>query len=167
MTRLRQISLISFLSGIIILSISFGLNGEWGFTIGIAVPTVIWLLGRWRGWQATYSIALFFLAFFIIIGAYRDNNPSLLLATTLTLFIAWDLEAFAQRLRQFDHIESTSGLVRKHLITIGLIVLLSIILFAVTLGIRLELGIWSAMLLGILLVLGLAQALRYLRESDL
>ena len=138
-------------------------------------PVLIYVLGlqvtkrvaRYRRRSnSVRNITFLFLVGLVIVGAMRDQQPTLLLISILSSFVFWDLDGFAMRLLAPATVRNESDIVRKHLLSLLFIVVGSSVLFALAQGLRLDVGVWTAIFLAALLVTGLLQALRYLRAGD-
>lgn len=148
------------------LALAYGLNGSWSIVIAIAVLGGLWLLGQWRGWGWTASAGL---ACFVIIAAaglgmrLRDGW---MLVSVVGALSAWDLDHFAQQLRESGQIKGARALERHHLQRLLIVDGASLLLGAVALGVRVEFGFGAALLLGVLATLGLTQAIGFLRHRS-
>ena len=80
---------------------------------------------------------------------------------------AWDLDYFAQRLRSVEYTTRAHDLERRHLRRLLVVEGLGLLLGAVALGVKVRFSFATACLLGLVAVLGLSQAVGFLRhESD-
>ena len=137
------------------------------------VPAVMWLLGWY--FQQRFALTLTFVLFIGLIGlaSYGTYPPMALVIAMLAAYVLWDVEAFAARLARFDNeeafraVRNRPNLIRQHLLATGGIVGGTLILSLITLNSTLQIGFWPAVALSTVLAIGLTQALRYLRESDL
>ncbi|MCP4536134.1 MAG: hypothetical protein GY832_03220 [Chloroflexi bacterium] len=152
-----------------VLALGYGLSGFW---IGAALVTVhgfLWLIGQrhdW-GWMASPMLVLFLIA--ASIGLRLNVQDGWMLLGMVAALSAWDLDHFVQRLSRVgqDCVEETHNLERRHLERLLIVNGLSLLFGMVALGIEVEFGFGTVLLLGLLAILGLSRVVGILRrESD-
>lgn len=103
----------------------------------------------------------------LAVGLWRNIRPIHALIAGAAALSAWDLYHFKAWLDRADHINASAALVKTHIRRLGFAMGLGVLVGSVGLGIRLQYGLGTIMLLGLVLVLGLSRIIRFLRrESD-
>jgi hypothetical protein len=128
---------------------------------------LLWLIGQWRGlnWTASWGFALFVAA--IIYGNLQGVSLLWLLPGILTTLAAWDLSHFSQYLTSVKDVREETDLRWHHFLRLGIIIGLGSFLGFSAISFETELHFMWAILLGLLAIIGLSQAVRFLRqESD-
>jgi hypothetical protein len=153
------------------LALGYALGGLWAWTPLIVALGFLWLLGQWRGRGWMTSVGLVFFVGVATGGLWLDLAAGWMLFGMVAALSAWDLDYFAQRLRSVEWAETLAerrrDLERRHLWRLLLVDGLGLLLAAVALGVEVKLSFGAAFLLGLLAVLGLSQAIGFLRrESD-
>jgi hypothetical protein len=148
-------------------ALGYALGGLWAWTPFIMALGLLWLLGRWRGWGWMASLELVLFAGVAAGGLWQELAAGCLLFGMGAALAAWDLDYFAQRLKSVGYIERAHDLERCHLQRLLVVEGLGMLLAAVALGTKVKFGFATACLLGLIAVLGLSQAVGFLRhESD-
>lgn len=132
-----------------------------GWLIGVfplAAVGVLWLVALWRRWDwvGTAGLILFVLA--AAVGFLLELGPGWMLAGLVAALACWDLDHFARRLRDADE-ERRPRLERAHLLWLVPVLLAGLALGGAALVVRTRLGFGLTLLLGLLLVVGLSQAI--------
>lgn len=155
------ISLILSLAG---MSAAFLHLGGWiqpliGLLIGVQ-----WAWLTWTG-HRTYSFFFLILLAFLIYAAVLNLPAFWLLVSLVALLAAWDLSEFSSQLARFSHGQVRPSLVRNHLQRVILVAGAGFTLGASALLIKIQLGFEAAVLLGLLVFVGIAGAVRFLRGT--
>jgi len=147
------------------LALGHGLNGSWSIVIAIAVLGGLWLLGQWRGWGWTASVGLASFVIIAAVGLGMSVRNIWMLTGVVGALSAWDLDHFAQQMRESGQVKGARALERRHLQRLLIVGGASLLLGAVALGARVEFSFGVAMLLGVLATLGLTRAVGFLRRQ--
>lgn len=162
-TGISRIVLLSLGTAALMLGIPLAAKGAWGLALASLSVGGLWAVGHLRGVSPAPGGFLGFLTLGAL-GTLLDLREAMLLGTVAAL-AAWDLDRFARRLRDVERVEDLEGLwslhLRRLLPTLGM----GLLLGGIALEGRIPLGLWGAILLGILGVLGIAQLLEGLRSS--
>ena len=139
----------------------------WAGVVLIAGLGAFWLFGQRRGWRWVPSLVLVLFVSAAVFGLGLAAEPIWMLLGVVVGLAAWDLDHFAQRMRKASHVEGVQNLERRHLLRLLLVSGLGFLLSAAALEVRVELPMGTALLLGLLAIMGLSRAIRFLRrESD-
>lgn len=167
---MRRVEIVSLAAlGVSVISSVVGLLQTGAAPVVLALPVLaagVWLFGRYthRTWPITIATAgLILLALYTVLA--EADTLSGVLAVIATV-IASDLNAFRARLRQVDRVVAESQLVNAHLLRLGILSVLALLLFLATTLINLDLGVWTALFLSLLLFFGLSRAVTYLRRES-
>jgi hypothetical protein len=138
---------------------------------GAWIPIIIGLAAGvqwgWLGWKGrpTYSYT-FLILFGLQAYAAAIQLPAIwLLGGVVFLLAAGDLGEFAALLSSFAAEEDRQSLVRAHLRRLGGVCGAGLGLGLLATAVKIRLGFEAALLLGLLVFLGLAGAVRYLTEK--
>ncbi len=158
---------ISIILSASVLALGCGLNGLWTWVEFVVAVGSLWLLGRWRGWGWMAFVGLASFVGAAAAALWLGVGAGWTLFGVTAALSAWDLDHFAQRLSRVEQTDGTRALERRHLERLLIVDGLGLLLGAVALGIKIEFGFGAALLLGLIAVLGLSQAIGFLRrESD-
>lgn len=150
-----------------ILAAGHALNALWSVAFMIVAVGLLWLIGQWRGlnWTASLGFTLFVAA--IIYGNLQGVSLLWLLPGILTTLAAWDLSHFSQYLSSAKDVREETDLRWHHFLRLGIIIGLGSFLSISAISFETELHFIWAIFLGLLVIIGLSQAVRFLRrESD-
>jgi hypothetical protein len=150
-----------------ILAAGHALNALWSVALMIVAVGLLWLIGQWRGlnWTASLGFTLFVLA--TIYGTLQGISLLWLLPGILTTLVAWDLSHFGQYLSSVEDVRKETNLRWHHFLRLGIIIGLGSFLSISAISFETELHLMWAILLGLMAIIGLSQAVRFLqRESD-
>ena len=89
-----------------------------------------------------------------------------LISALVAALIAWDLDHFANILDDAAAIRDEANLKRRHLLRLGIVSGLGWLLGIVALNVRITFGFSLTLLLGLLLIVSLAGAIRYIRREQ-
>lgn len=153
--------------GLIAVGVSYAQAGSPLEFFLIVPPIGFWMAGRRLERDAPVNAAFLFIFLLITVAAFRQHNPALLLTATLGTFCAWDLFGFGRRIAEHDPKQDYSNLLRRHLQTLLTITIITLFIALIIFNATLDIGLFWSLLLGIILILGVSQAIRFLRESDL
>ena len=148
-----------------VLAVGFGIGRLWIGTAAAVVLGILWLFGQWREWR--WSASGFFVSLVVVaaVGTWLDVEPVLTLIGVVAALAAWDLHRFTQRLRLARRIVDADQMSRRHLWRLGFVCGLGLLLGALGLAARVELGLGVALLLGILALLGISLAVGFVRSE--
>jgi hypothetical protein len=145
----------------------YAIGGLWIWTLPILGLAALWYLGQRRGLKWVTSLELLLYVGLAAIGLWQQLTSGLMLLGIIAALAAWDIDDFHQRMKGVERVDQREGLERKYLqrllIVEGSGALLSVA--AVSLSVTFSFG--SALLLGLLAVIGLSRTIGFLqRESD-
>jgi len=162
-----KFSLVTTALGTGALMLGYGLHGLWVGALVVLTLGLLWLLDQWRGWGWMASIALISFVGTAAVGLWLGLGSGWMLFGVAAALGAWDLDRFARRLRSVRHVAGRREVERCHLRRLLGVGGLGLGLGGLALGVKVELGFGTALLLGLLIVLGLSRAVGFLRrESD-
>jgi hypothetical protein len=164
MKLVRQIFSLSLALSLVSLTAAFlGMLG-WvpiliGFSIGLQ-----WAFMVWKG-RKTLSFSFLGLLALLVYGAALYLPAGWLLGSLVMLLVAWDLGEFSEHLVRFDPDRVDPKLVHNHISRLFYVAGMGLVLGGLALAIKVRLGFGLAVLLGLLVFVGLAGAVRFLRRS--
>jgi hypothetical protein len=147
------------------LTAGYALSGRWLWAVVFALLGFLWLAGQRRDWEATTSIMLFLFVVGCVNGINQGVATPWLLVGLVTALSAWDLDHFTRKLRKAEQIDEVRVLEQRHLRRLLIVDGLSLLLAALALTIRVEIPFGLALILGLLAVLGISQAVGFLRQA--
>ena len=157
---------ISTMAAALALAAGYG-PSRWGGALSIGAMGLLWLLGQRRHaeWLASPMLAIFVGA--AVLGMWWGAPGVLMLMGVVAALAAWDLDHFTQRLTSVKVGEDARTCERGHIRRLLSVVGLGLLLGAIALVSQVRLGLGLVALLGLLAILGLGGAVRFLRrESD-
>lgn len=152
------------------LALGYALGGFWAGMVWILALGFLWLIGQWRQWRWMASIGLVFFVGAAAGGFWLGLAAGWMLLGVVAALDAWDLDYFFQRLSRVAADETLAQrreLKQRHLRRLAVVNVMGLLLAAVALEVRFEFSFGAAFWLGLLAILGLSQAVGFLRrESD-
>lgn len=147
---------------------SFGFLQAGIWQAGFAVGSMLFLWGlfsetRW-GWIPALLFPLSVL--FAAAGLFIGVAPLWSALSVVAALSSWDLEHFARRLAQADHIPSRDALVRRHIQRLLVLDAIGLGLYSAALAAQVRIGFGAAILLGLLAVSALSPVIRYLQRRQ-
>jgi hypothetical protein len=148
------------------LAAGYGPN-RWAGALVITALGLLWLLGQRRHAEWLASLVLVFFVGAAVLGIWWESPKILMLIGVVAALAAWDLDHLVHRLRSVKHGEGVRTLERGHIRRLLSVAGLGLLLGAIALVSQVRLGLSLVFLLGLLAMLGLSGAIRFLRrESD-
>jgi hypothetical protein len=147
------------------LAAGYTLLGLWSFA-GVAVGlTAFWYAGIYYEWGWANGIA--FLAFWglAVAGAVYGVGVIWLASGLVAALAAWELSNFTKRMQPFPHNDMLDLIARRHLWRLLTVSLVSTVLVIISLGFQLSLPFGWAFVRALVALLGLSQAVGYLRGA--
>jgi hypothetical protein len=164
MKLVRQIFSLSLALSLVSLTATFlGKLGWVPIFIGLAIG-LQWAFMVWKGWK-TLPFSFLGLLALLVYGAASYLPAGWLLGSLVMLLVAWDLSEFSEHLERFDPERVDSKLVHNHILRLFYVAGMGLGLGGLALAIKVRLGFGIAVLLGLLVFVGLAGAVRFLRRS--
>ena len=149
------------------LALGYGLAGLENGALAAVVPGGLWAVGQWRRLVWVAPVGFVSTAGISAAGLLLGVGVGWMLVAVVAALSAWDLDAFARRLRNAARVANRDDLEGQHLLRLLVVDGLGLALAAAALGVRLRLGFGLVVLLGILVILGLSRTISLLRhESD-
>jgi hypothetical protein len=147
------------------LALGYGLIGLWVWTMFIVTLGLVWLIGQRRDWGWMASVGLVLFVSTAAFGLWLGAGTGWMLIGVVAALSAWDLDHFTQRLSGAGRVESARDLERRHLQRLLTVDVSGLVLAIVALGIKVEFGLGTATLLGLLVILGLSRMVGFLRRK--
>jgi hypothetical protein len=157
---------ISTVAAALALAVGYG-PSRWAGAVFVGALGLLWLLGQRRHaeWLASPMLAVFVGA--AVMGTWWDAPRALMLAGVVAALAAWDLDHLSQRLLSVKVAEDVRACERGHIRRLLGVAGLGLLLGAIALASQVRLGLGQVFLLGLLAMVGLSGAVRFLRrESD-
>jgi hypothetical protein len=148
-----------------LLAVGFGLHDTWNRALLVLAAGALWLLGQRLGWRWVASTVLIFFVLMAILGIWLAVPGEWLLLGWVAALSAWDLEHFARNMADAGYVEDAQGLERSHLRRLLIVDGLAVLLGELALRIKVKIGFGAVFVLALLAVLGLSQAIRFLRRE--
>jgi hypothetical protein len=133
---------------------------------GAVVPALLWVIARQRHPALAADASLAMSVALAGLGLWLGVGAGWMVPAVAAWLAAWDLAHFEQRLALAGHVEGRNTLERRHLVYLLPVVAVGLLLALVGAHLRLNLGFFPALLLGALVIVGLARAVIYLRRDD-
>lgn len=155
-------------AGLATAALALGYAGQslWvGAGVGVAIG-LLWLAGRWRGWDWTADSCLAGWVGTAAFGAWQGLPASWMLIGVVAALAAWDLDHFTARLRSAGAITPPAELTRAHLRQLAIVAGMGLLLGGMALGVRINLTFGWVMLVGALAIFSLSRLIRSGRNED-
>lgn len=162
--KITYLTFLSAICSLILLTVGFGLNGQFYAYVPIFFILLISLIAERYHWRMRPNLFLGLTFLMITIGMIVNQEDGIYLAAALFAFTAWDLRRFDLILDQSHEICHRGTIVRSHFQTLGFILLISVILGTLSLTIRLTLDFWTVVLLTVLAFGTLFITIRYAKS---
>jgi hypothetical protein len=139
----------------------------WIWTLPSLGFATLWLLGHRRGLKWIPSLGLLLFIGLTAIGLWLTLSTVLMLLGMIAALATWDLDSFLQRLEGAERVDQRNDLERRHLQRLLIVEGAGIFLAFAGLSSDVSFGFGSALLLGLLAIVGLSRTIGFLRrESD-
>jgi hypothetical protein len=142
------------------------MGGLWTWTLPILGLAALWYLGQRRGlkWVTQFELLLF--VGLAAIGLWQKLAFGWMLLGIIAALAAWDLEGFHQRMEGVDRVDHREGLERKYLQRLLIIEGFGALLAVAAVSLSVSFSFGSALLLGLLAVVGLSRTIGFLRRES-
>jgi hypothetical protein len=146
------------------LALGYASTGVWQAALLVVVPGLLAIAGRLfsRRWATDLAFAVF-----VVLAAAASSMgaaPFWLLFGVAAALAVWDLQHFTFRIENACLLDGEHDLARRHLVRCASVILAGLILACLGLLVRINLGFVLVVVLSSLMVLGLAQSLRFARR---
>jgi len=150
------------------LLLAYGIEQIW---FGGSIVIGVGLVGAF-GWftmrreYSDWATGLFLVGIVLMItfGAFLDLNLFLLMAAMVSGLGAWDLMRFDKGLERYALSENSLDLERRHLFLLGGTLLGGAVLALVVAFVQIQIGFFTALGLGIILILALSGTIRLIQK---
>jgi hypothetical protein len=144
---------------------AYGLGALWLPAAGILVLAGLWFVGQQANWpwMSWLMVALF--AGAAAFGALLELSPLPLVIGLIAALSAWDLGEFDRQLQRADAVEGEHVLKRRHLRRLLVVDGLGLLCAMVALAVQVRLSFGLALVLGLIALVGLSRAIRFLRRE--
>lgn len=167
MKALQLAMWIAFFVALICVGVTYAQSGSPEALLLVIPPLAFWLSGqRWQR-DGLINFTFFVMMLLIAVAAFSQPNATLLITATIGIFCAWDLHAFGRRITQHNDIRHATTLFRTHIQALLTIIIITLIITLIIFNATLNIGLGWSILFGAVLVIGILQTMRFLRESDL
>ncbi len=164
---MRTLALLSIGLAALSLFIAYVLGASLIWALVVAAVGILWLMGAWRDWNGAASVGLIAFVSAAGFGIWQGLPAGWMLVSMILALVAWDLDGSASRLREAGHVQGELALKRAHLERLLIVAGLGLLLGGVALGVRVHLGFWWDLVLGVLAIVCLSQVFRLMRrETD-
>lgn len=145
----------------------YAIGGLWIWTLPILGLAALWLLAERRGLKWLTSLELLLYVGLAAIGLWQQLAFGLMLLGIIAALATWDMENFHQRMKDVERVDHREGLERKYLQRLLIVEGSGALLAVAAVNLSVTFSFGSALLLGLLAVVGLSRTIGYLRrESD-
>jgi hypothetical protein len=164
---IKMISVVSIVLATLSLAAGYIFAGFWPGAITSIVVGSLWLVALWRSWRPMETLCIILFVGIAALSSWLDVPTGWLLFGIIATLAGWDLGDFAHGFGKTEHVQGYATLQRIHLQRLAVVAGLGLLLGGIALSVELRLNMWWGILLGILVIIGLSQAIgRLRRESD-
>jgi len=142
------------------LALAFALGGQALWSPVFVAVGALWIVGQRheKAWPATVGLLCCIAG--AVLGFWLGLPGGLLLFSAAAALMAWDLHDFVRRLRDVEAAADAQTLQRFHLTRLGIVSGVGLLLGALALVIRVNLGFGVIFALGLVAVLGLSRLVK-------
>ena len=141
----------------------FAWQGRWLEALLIVGAAGLALAGLWRGWRYAASVTFVVFVAAAALGMSLGLGKGQALLAVAASLCMWDLADYSLRLRALPG--GSDSLDRRHLSRLLIVAAIGVVVGMLATGLRIRIGIGAALALGVLAVVGLSQAIRYVRRQ--
>ena len=163
---MKSFSAVSIVLVALSLAAGYMLTGFWPVAIFIVAVGLLWLAALWRAWRPVIGLSIIIFVGLAALGTWLGVSAGWLLFGIIATLAGWDLGDFAHRFGQTEHIQGYATLQRIHLQRLAIVAGLGLLLGGIALNFELKLNMWWAIFLGVLVIVGLSQAIARLRRES-
>ncbi len=164
---IRKLWYIGFTCATCALVTGYAIGGYWIWTLPILGLAVLGLLGQRRGLKWAASMELLLFVGLAVIGIRQALSFGLMLLGMIAALAAWDIDHFQQRMEDVVRVDQREDMERKYLRRLLIIETSGALLAFTAVSLTVTFSFGSALLLGLLAVVGLSRTIQFLRrESD-
>jgi len=161
----------SVFMGVASLAFAYAVAGFQQLALSLVIFGALWIFTGWRHWTWFSSLGILTLVALAGLGLWINLSPGWMVSGALGGLLAWDLADFMRRL-QFavekgtpKVYEERKSLERRHLLRLTLVALMGLALASIPMLARAEFSFEWIMLLTLVMALGTAQLVAWLRRS--
>ncbi len=149
----------------LLLALGYAFSGRGVLAAGMIVLGVVWALWQYRGggWASPSGLGLVVAA--AAAGLWMGVGGEWMLGAVVAALGAWDLDQFERRLAEAGRVEGRPEMERRHLLRLGIALLLGLLLGTVALQGQLRFSFLAGLLLAALATLGIGELIVYLRQG--
>lgn len=136
----------------------------WFVVIGLV--GLLWLAAEWRGWARVTSLALVATTTLAAVGVLLGRPAGWNVAAVALGITAWTLGGTVRRLASLPNVADVEGRLRRLMLRLLVLDVLSLGLAAAALQLELQLPFVASLLLGGLLIYGLSRVIDTLRRES-
>jgi len=163
---IKTFSVVSIVLVVLSLAAGYTLTGFWPVTIFTVAAGLLWLAALWRGWRPVIGLSIIIFVGLAVLGTWLKVSAGWLLFSLIATLASWDLGDFTHRFGQTEHMQGYAALQRIHLQRLAIVAGLGLLLGGIALNFELRLNMWWAIFLGVLVIIGLSQAIARLRRES-
>lgn len=162
---IEWLSLAGIAIAVLLLTVGYAWSAWWVLTPGIVVLGALWALQQQRGRTWASSAGLVFAVITGAAGFLAGVGAGWLLAGVVAALSAWDLDQFAQRLREVGQVPGRPEMERRHVWRLALAAAIGLLLGLTALQVQVRFTFFAALLLAALVALGVGELIVYLRRG--
>ena len=162
---MRRLTAVTIGLATLLLALDFALTARWGWVVAIAAAGLLWLTESWHGRSWMSTVGLIFFTTVAAAGVILRLPPLWLLSSLVGALVAWDLDHFSHYLSGAADIRDEAELMKSHCRRLAAVTGLGWCLGAVALSVRFTFDFVPALALGLLIVIALSGAIRYMRRA--
>lgn len=154
MTTLKWLQLTGIFLAAVGLTLGYSLAGLWQWGFFFAAIGLAWWFGHARAWHIAPALGLTAYTCCAAVGTWLKASPILMLVATALSLCAWDLCEFEKRVGE----QPAQTLFEQHLRRLAIVVILGTVGAVLGMSLRVKLGFWLVVCLGVLLAFTLNRA---------
>jgi hypothetical protein len=152
--------------GLLSLAAGWTLAGYWPVGLALSILTPLSLFLVKRKFVLTLSLVFTLTVLLAAFGLWRKLDLSLALLAVVCALAAWDLDSFSRRLSFASAEDDPASIERRHLLGLGLVLLLAVGVSYQALSIRYQSSFEKAVILVIFTFGGIGALVSWLRRKE-
>lgn len=151
---------------VLALAASYAASARWEWVIAITLLGFLWLIEPWHRLAWVSSLGLIFFTVAAVTGLFLGFPASWSLTIQATVLVAWDLDQLKHQLEDVSDVRDEPGILKSHARRLGTVISSGLVLGLVALSVRFTFEFIPTLALGLLIVISLSGALRYVRRES-
>jgi len=158
-----------FFVSAVVCTLSFGLGflltGSHGLAVVAFSIGCLWTISHWKEWSWGDLAGFAIYSFLLAVGGWQGVAIPWLVVGIASLIITWDIARLSAQMKRVERIVDEDGLIRRHLLRLGSLLVIGLCLSILALNLRLMLSFDLGLILSLVMIITLSRVITFLREN--